>query len=519
MNAERVLNIVISADDKASAKMKTVADKISGGLKTIGIAAGVAGAALGAMLIKSAKDFAELGEQLDNLRQSSGVAVGALSVLKMKTGEMGLSMESATTSIKKMQDGIYQASTGNKTLSKSFETLGIKLSTLKGQTPEQQFFTLGNAIAAIDDPVKRTALAMDIFGKSGTDIIPIFQNGKASLEEYTQAAKDAGVYMDEISMKKALALDEAMDKMSTAWTGLKNTIAGVVAPAITSLIENHINPLLTKFQNLSEENQALVLKIIGVGGAILGLLVVLPILVSGLTAVGTVLAFIAANPVVLIIGAIMALIAAIVLLIANWDLVKAKAVEVWNAMQDHITKIILSIQNAFSSFWAWLTDIWNTGLGAISQAWQDTWSGIKNFVDGILGTISTLIDNTIGRIQSAVEAVKNLASAAGQGISAAGSAVKAGFVAVANKVTGKSSHNASGGNVFGGQVSLVGERGPELVQFGRSGRVIPNSRLGDGSTNINIILKDNTLLSSADEVAIKLGDMIINRLRLQTRIA
>ena len=44
-----------------------------------------------------------------------------------------------------------------------------------------------------------------------------------------------------------------------------------------------------------------------------------------------------------------------------------------------------------------------------------------------------------------------------------------------------------GGQVAAGDVRMVGERGPELVQFGRNGTVIPNSALGGATTTQQVV--------------------------------
>ena len=43
---------------------------------------------------------------------------------------------------------------------------------------------------------------------------------------------------------------------------------------------------------------------------------------------------------------------------------------------------------------------------------------------------------------------------------------------------------ANGGSVAGGQMYMVGERGPELFVPGRSGTIVPNDKMGGGSTNV-----------------------------------
>ena len=111
-----------------------------------------------------------------------------------------------------------------------------------------------------------------------------------------------------------------------------------------------------------------------------------------------------------------------------------------------------------------------------------------------------------------INKIAELAKNAKAGLSKVGGAISAGGGAAFGL-------RASGGNVFKGQTAIVGEQGAEAVEFGQSGRVIPNNRLGGGGTTIQVNVTGNTLLSEAPEIAEKLGDMIIGQLRLQTRLS
>ncbi|MGH8964923.1 MAG: hypothetical protein ACRDXB_06285, partial [Actinomycetes bacterium] len=62
---------------------------------------------------------------------------------------------------------------------------------------------------------------------------------------------------------------------------------------------------------------------------------------------------------------------------------------------------------------------------------------------------------------------------------------------------------ARGGPALAGRRSLVGEEGPEVLQMGgRSGKVIPNDRLGGGVRNIfHVYDKSGNPVRTAREVA------------------
>jgi len=73
-----------------------------------------------------------------------------------------------------------------------------------------------------------------------------------------------------------------------------------------------------------------------------------------------------------------------------------------------------------------------------------------------------------------------------------------------------------GGPVSAENPFIVGEAGPELFVPRRDGRIIPNGGLGGGTT-INLTITGNSFMGD-EEAAIRVGDLIVNRLKLVSRI-
>jgi len=123
----------------------------------------------------------------------------------------------------------------------------------------------------------------------------------------------------------------------------------------------------------------------------------------------------------------------------------------------------------------------------------DNWAtGQQNLTDNLKATLgeqnaaykaAAIISATIDTYKAATGAYASLSSipyvGPALGITAAGAALAFGFKQV-QAITG--SGRMQGGQVSAGDVRMVGERGPELVQFGRNGMVTPNSALGGSST-------------------------------------
>ena len=118
----------------------------------------------------------------------------------------------------------------------------------------------------------------------------------------------------------------------------------------------------------------------------------------------------------------------------------------------------------------------------------DNWaSGQQSLTDNLKATLgeqnaaykaAAIISATIDTYKAATGAYASLSSipyvGPALGVAAAGAAIAFGFKQV-QAITG--SGRMQGGQVAAGDVRMVGERGPELVQFGRNGMVTPNSAI------------------------------------------
>ena len=115
----------------------------------------------------------------------------------------------------------------------TIKKLGINLDELKKKTPAEQFRTLGSAINTIQDPSQKAAASMEIFGRSGAELLSLFSSdgfGEAAAQVGTQAqilAKDAALF-DDVGNKLALT---GM-KVRGFWVGVAEKVAPVLKPLL-----------------------------------------------------------------------------------------------------------------------------------------------------------------------------------------------------------------------------------------------------------------------------------------------
>jgi len=64
----------------------------------------------------------------------------------------------------------------------ALEDLGLTFKDLDGLSPEQQFKLLADRISQVEDPTRKAAIAMSLFGRTGTNLLPMFAAGAKGIE-------------------------------------------------------------------------------------------------------------------------------------------------------------------------------------------------------------------------------------------------------------------------------------------------------------------------------------------------
>lgn len=196
-------------------------------------------AAAGAGFVAGIKNAADLGGKLADLSARTGIAAGDLAKLGRAFEDNGVSADKIGGVINKLQKTITDFGNGSKTATKPFETLGIKFEDISKLDPAAQFELIQSKIAAIQSPAERAAVAMQLFGKSGGELLTLFADG--------QAFANAGAFLGtqaEILNRSSGVFDSISDKMARIPAKLQGFFVGFLEP-----IAGSVDEALTKFDN------------------------------------------------------------------------------------------------------------------------------------------------------------------------------------------------------------------------------------------------------------------------------
>jgi hypothetical protein len=177
---------------------------------------------------KDAFDFA--GEMKD-MSDRTGIAVEDLATLERAFKNAGLSSDDVQKAVNKMQRSIEDAGEGGEKTGKAFEKLGLNFDDIKTKTPTEQLETIGKKINELKTPAERTAVAVDLFGKSGADMLTVFKDGKNGIEEARKEIGSFGRILDE----NAPAMDLIGDKFDAIKNKGKEFATGLVSELLPAL--------------------------------------------------------------------------------------------------------------------------------------------------------------------------------------------------------------------------------------------------------------------------------------------
>lgn len=216
---------------------KGFAGKLAKGLAVGGaaIAAGSAAALVG--IVKGAKDVSEYGDNVDKMSQKLGLSSDAYQKWDYVLNLAGTDMGSMTTGLKTLTNKFDDAKNGSEGAQEMFSKLGISMEDASKMSREDLFQAAITGLQGMEDTTERAALANDLFGKSGQNLAPLFNQSAKATKEQMALAEKYGMVMPEATVKASAAFQDSLTTMQGASTGLKNRLLGEFLPSMTKVTD------------------------------------------------------------------------------------------------------------------------------------------------------------------------------------------------------------------------------------------------------------------------------------------
>lgn len=242
--------------------------RFGGSIQSVGKKIAGLGAAITAPFVATLAVFAKVGDGLDKMAARTGVTVEALSALTFAAEQSGSSGETLERGIKGMQRSIVDLGRGLSTQKDAFGALGLTFEDLKDLSPEAQFTLIADRISRIKDPTERAARSMQVFGRSGQELVPLLAGGAAGINAFIKEAEDLGIVIGTDTAKKAAAFTDAMNRVKNQAKAAAVNIGAALAPALTQAL-GVLSQLAAKVIEFVKENASLIAAVAAGGAALI----------------------------------------------------------------------------------------------------------------------------------------------------------------------------------------------------------------------------------------------------------
>ena len=235
----------ISDAEGATGKLKAAAGGMGSAIESAagaflspaGLAAGAA--AVGGAAIKAVSQFENLGLAIGKLRDGTGLSAEAASRWVEVADDAGISTESFTKSV-----GFLEKAIG--TNKEAFTQWGVEIAkNADGTTDMNQ--TLLNAIGVlngIEDPVKRNAAGLALFGRNWKDMSELIVRGADGVKKSLDAVQSTKVFSDK-DINTSRDVRDGFDAIHDAVDGLFLSMGKALAPAVAT-VATKLGELITK---------------------------------------------------------------------------------------------------------------------------------------------------------------------------------------------------------------------------------------------------------------------------------
>jgi TolA-binding protein len=235
LTIEMAANIARLQKDMDSAKrtvdgaMSGIRKSVDGAIKALGaLGAGLSITALAGFV----KNAINLGDAMSDISQRTGVAVKDIAGLQMAFKYGGASAGAFESAMSRLSKGIVD---GNLAL----KAMQIQTQNADGsmKSTRQILGEVADRFASYEDGARKTALAIELFGKSGAELLPVLNGGSEGLAKFDEMARKLGLTLDTQTVEKMGEFNDTLGLIKDASTGFFTQIAVQLLPALQSMAQ------------------------------------------------------------------------------------------------------------------------------------------------------------------------------------------------------------------------------------------------------------------------------------------
>lgn len=230
-------------------QMETTVGSLGGSMRTLvaiqgaqlfGSIAASASSAIGS-LVRMGQAQAEVVDQTSKLSARLGMTYGEFSGLALAGDLAGVSMDTIAAAATKADVAFVKAAGGSATAVAAFERIGLSVDQLNGLSASERFDAIAQAISELPTEAERAAAAVQLFGRSGAQLLPLFAGGAEGIAQARAEAERFGLALTNAQGQDVEAMNDAFTRAQKAIQGVVQQVVAYLAPAVRSVTDAFSN--------------------------------------------------------------------------------------------------------------------------------------------------------------------------------------------------------------------------------------------------------------------------------------
>ena len=208
-------------------------------------------AAAGAALMGVVSSSASTADEIDKMSAKIGMSKQAYQEWSYVLGQNGMDVNSLQMGMKTLVAQMDGAASGTEKSVEMFEALGVSIydSTGKMKNQEDMFKEVTMALAAMENGTEKAALANGLLGRSGSEMMPMLNNGAEGIVELTDRAHELGLIMGDDAVTAGVVLGDTLDDVKKS-AGMVGTKIGVALFPILQKVLDMVLKFMPQVQSI-----------------------------------------------------------------------------------------------------------------------------------------------------------------------------------------------------------------------------------------------------------------------------
>ncbi|MGN0339527.1 MAG: hypothetical protein ACI4D0_03425, partial [Lachnospira sp.] len=216
--------------------------KLASGIKTAakwGAGIATSAVAAGAAVVGFATKATGTCDTVDKMSQKIGISRQAYQELDFICSQSGMSVDSLQAGMKTLTSAMDGAAGGTKSNIEMFNKLGVSVTDSNGELRSQEdvLWETLSALQGVENQTEKARLATQLFGKSGSEMMPLLNGASGSIEEMKKQANDLGLVLDDTTIDAGVHLTDAMDQVQRSLSAAATSVAGELMPVVQAFCE------------------------------------------------------------------------------------------------------------------------------------------------------------------------------------------------------------------------------------------------------------------------------------------